>query len=165
MTTTDRLKTLLDARHEAGLAKYGTTVDRTDITPDQWAQHALEELLDGAAYLMRLREEMEKREECIQALIEAARVADARELLEWVETMTARILEMEEAVNELPRWKRYGEQADKRIAALEAHVARLEKAGDACAQESWPHAFASDETRARKLAAFDRWTKAKEAKP
>ena len=68
MTTTDRLKTLLDARHEAGLGKYGTTVDRTDITPDQWAQHALEEMLDGAAYLMRLTDEMAKREAHIQAL-------------------------------------------------------------------------------------------------
>jgi hypothetical protein len=59
MTTTDRLKAMLDQRHERGLAKYKVTVDRTDLTPTQWAQHAIEELLDGAAYLMRLKDEMD----------------------------------------------------------------------------------------------------------
>lgn len=40
-------------RKERGLAKYGTTVDRTDLTHEQWQQHLLEELLDAAVYLMR----------------------------------------------------------------------------------------------------------------
>ena len=111
----DRLKSLLDARHAAGLAKYGTTVDRTDLTPDQWAQHALEELLDGAAYLMRLKEEMEKRE--------------------------------------------------ARIAALEAHVATLEEAGNSLADESHPTMFCDETTTKRKVAAMDAWEKAKESKP
>lgn len=115
MSTTERLKALLDARHEAGLAKYGTTVDRADLTPGQWAQHAIEELLDGAAYLMRLKEEMEKRE--------------------------------------------------RRIAALEAHVARLEEAGDVCAEESHPTVFCNESVAKRKIAAMDAWTAAKEAKP
>lgn len=56
MTTTDHLITLLRERHDKGLAKYGTTVDRTDLTHAQWCQHAIEELLDGAAYLMRVKE-------------------------------------------------------------------------------------------------------------
>jgi hypothetical protein len=56
MTTTDRLKAMLDERHEAGLAKYKVTVDRDDLTPTQWAQHAIEEMLDGANYLVRLKD-------------------------------------------------------------------------------------------------------------
>jgi hypothetical protein len=62
MTTTERLKALIDARHEMGLAKYGTTVDRNDLTPSQWCQHAIEELLDGAAYLMRERDRTQELE-------------------------------------------------------------------------------------------------------
>ena len=62
MTTTERLKALLDARREMGLAKYGTTVDRTDLKPSQWCQHAIEELLDGAAYLMRERDRTQELE-------------------------------------------------------------------------------------------------------
>lgn len=60
MNTTDKLIELLKQRHEAGLNKYGVTVDRTDLTPEQWAQHAIEELLDGAEYLMRLKDEIAK---------------------------------------------------------------------------------------------------------
>jgi len=56
MTTTDRLKAMLDERHERGLAKYKVTVDRTDLTPTQWCQHAIEEMLDGANYLVRLKD-------------------------------------------------------------------------------------------------------------
>ena len=59
MTTTDRLVAMLRERHAAGLAKYRVTVDRDDLTPSQWAQHAIEEMLDGAAYLMRLQDNMD----------------------------------------------------------------------------------------------------------
>jgi len=41
----------LDAREATGKAKYGTTMDRTDLTHVQWLQHALEETLDLALYL------------------------------------------------------------------------------------------------------------------
>ena len=57
-STTERLVAMLRERHARGLDKYGVTVDRDDLTPDQWAQHAIEEMLDGAKYLMRLRDTM-----------------------------------------------------------------------------------------------------------
>lgn len=50
--TTQALIDLLVARDVAGLAKYGTTLDRTDLTRDQWLQHMAEELLDGAGYAL-----------------------------------------------------------------------------------------------------------------
>lgn len=59
-STTDRLVGLLRDRHARGRAKYGTTLDRTDLTTEQWAQHAIEEALDLAGYLMRLRDTMAK---------------------------------------------------------------------------------------------------------
>jgi len=68
MSTTERLIALIRERHEAGFSKYGTTLDRKDLTAEQWLQHAIEEMLDGAGYLMRLKEEMAKREQRIAAL-------------------------------------------------------------------------------------------------
>ena len=48
--TTARLIDLLVARDQAGRAKYGTTLDRTDLSLDDWLQHMTEELLDAAGY-------------------------------------------------------------------------------------------------------------------
>jgi hypothetical protein len=44
----------LKVREERGLSKYGTTVDRTDLTQAQWLQHAYEEALDLAIYLKKV---------------------------------------------------------------------------------------------------------------
>ncbi len=42
-------------RRERGRRKYGTTMERDDLTPLQWAQHAQEEAMDFAIYLQRLK--------------------------------------------------------------------------------------------------------------
>ena len=55
-STTERIVGLLRDRHARGLAKYGTTLDRTDLSPEDWAQHAIEEALDLAGYLMRFKD-------------------------------------------------------------------------------------------------------------
>jgi|GEM_PF-1962027 len=60
MSTTEQLCSMLRERHALGLAKYGVTVDRTDLTPEQWLQHSIEEQLDNLQYMMRLREEIAK---------------------------------------------------------------------------------------------------------
>lgn len=44
---------LLD-RSEKGIKKYGTTLDRTDLTQEQWIQHAYEEALDLCLYLKKI---------------------------------------------------------------------------------------------------------------
>ena len=59
MTTTEKLCALLHERHEIGLKKYGVTVDRDDLTIEQWIQHALEESMDHCQYLMPLRDTIE----------------------------------------------------------------------------------------------------------
>lgn len=43
------------ARRDAGRKKYGTTMERTDLTAPQWLQHAQEEAMDFAIYLEKLR--------------------------------------------------------------------------------------------------------------
>jgi hypothetical protein len=44
----------INARELKGLETYGTTMDRTDLTQDQWLQHAYEESLDFCIYLKKL---------------------------------------------------------------------------------------------------------------
>jgi hypothetical protein len=39
-------------RDRHGLAKYGTTLDRTDLDRNAWLQHLAEELMDGAGYAL-----------------------------------------------------------------------------------------------------------------
>lgn len=50
--TTAALIAMLQQRDAAGRAKYGATLDRTDLTLEQWLQHQVEELLDGAGYAL-----------------------------------------------------------------------------------------------------------------
>lgn len=40
-------------RSELGIAKYGVTLDRSDLNLRDWLQHAYEETLDQANYLKR----------------------------------------------------------------------------------------------------------------
>jgi hypothetical protein len=41
-------------REEKGKMEYGTTMDRKDLTEEQWLQHAYEEALDLAIYLKKI---------------------------------------------------------------------------------------------------------------
>ena len=45
-------------RSELGQKKYGVTLDRTDLKPLDWIQHAQEELMDGILYLEKLKTTM-----------------------------------------------------------------------------------------------------------
>lgn len=51
--TVQAAQRLLADRESVGLAKYGTTVDRTDLSPEQWLSHMRDELSDGLLYAMR----------------------------------------------------------------------------------------------------------------
>jgi hypothetical protein len=44
----------INARELKGLETYGTTMDRNDLTQEQWLNHAYEEALDFAIYLKKL---------------------------------------------------------------------------------------------------------------
>jgi hypothetical protein len=53
-----RIAHLLKTRSETGIRKYGTTLDRTDLEVKQWIDHAIEEALDLALYLERIKSEL-----------------------------------------------------------------------------------------------------------
>ncbi len=50
-------------RSQLGIKKYGTTLERTDLSLKQWLQHAYEETLDQANYLKRAIIEIEQHEQ------------------------------------------------------------------------------------------------------
>lgn len=47
-------------RAAKGEIKYGVTMERNDLSFLQWLQHLQEELLDGAVYMEKLKEEYVK---------------------------------------------------------------------------------------------------------
>ena len=49
----DELKALLLHSERKGLAAYGHTMDRDDLSRSEWMQHLIEELLDGAQYAVK----------------------------------------------------------------------------------------------------------------
>lgn len=51
----------LRTRAEKGRQKYGTTMERDDLTLMQWLQHLQEELMDAAVYVEKLKGEIEKK--------------------------------------------------------------------------------------------------------
>jgi hypothetical protein len=45
-------------RSEVGIAKYGTTLDRNDLSTLEWIEHAKQEAMDFILYLERLKQEL-----------------------------------------------------------------------------------------------------------
>jgi hypothetical protein len=45
-------------RANVGKKKYGTDLDRQDLSVTDWISHAQEELMDGILYLEKLRKEL-----------------------------------------------------------------------------------------------------------
>jgi hypothetical protein len=54
-------------RAQKGYDKYGTDMDRTDLSVTDWAQHLREELMDGLVYLTRLKKDILLLEEELRA--------------------------------------------------------------------------------------------------
>ena len=55
------------ARAQVGLNKYGTTMDRGDLSTVEWLVHLEQEMMDGLLYLTKLKRELIKLEEELQA--------------------------------------------------------------------------------------------------
>lgn len=52
---TERIINLIETRSDKGFQTYGVTMDRDDLTPEQWIDHAIEEALDLAIYLIKIK--------------------------------------------------------------------------------------------------------------
>lgn len=53
-SVTDEVIQDIKDRREKGYSKYGVTLDRDDLTKEQWLNHAYEEALDMACYLKKI---------------------------------------------------------------------------------------------------------------
>lgn len=60
-TVVESVRADLLRRSQLGIAKYGVTLDRTDLGLRDWLQHAYEEHLDSANYLKRAIIELDRR--------------------------------------------------------------------------------------------------------
>lgn len=56
---------MIRSREKFGLKKYNTSIDREDLSIEQWCQHAIEEMLDGVQYMQRVKDKT-KLKECYQ---------------------------------------------------------------------------------------------------
>lgn len=50
-------------RSRVGKEKYGTTLDRNDLSNIEWLIHLQEELMDATLYIEKLKKELSKEEE------------------------------------------------------------------------------------------------------
>lgn len=60
-TVVEAVRADLLRRSQLGIAKYGVTLDRRDLSLRDWLQHAYEEHLDAANYLKRAIMEIDRR--------------------------------------------------------------------------------------------------------
>lgn len=54
----EQLISEFQSREERGLRKYGTSMDRTDLSLNEWIQHALEESMDLCLYLNKIKQQL-----------------------------------------------------------------------------------------------------------
>jgi hypothetical protein len=52
-----RVLSRFNERSQVGIAKYNTTLERTDLSTLEWLTHAQEEAMDFVLYLERLKDE------------------------------------------------------------------------------------------------------------
>ena len=57
-------------RSAVGRAKYGTDLDRTDLSPLDWIQHAQEEHMDAILYLEKLKRVLQEKDEKVDKTLQ-----------------------------------------------------------------------------------------------
>jgi len=168
-STTERLVGLLRDRHARGLAKYGTTLDRGDLTPEDWAQHAIEEALDLAGYLMRLKDGFATQPGSTAAhhvKILRARVKDLEDVQKAIHRDLLFALEIGQAMREAMRtgeWRAGHDRgmANSAIAGWDRWKASLATSLQGTAKASEAPGEGGDSDR-RRLEALERWLRSKE---
>ena len=60
-TIVEEVINLFRIRSEEGIKKYGTTLDRDDLSESEWIQHLQEELMDAILYLTKLKNTINSR--------------------------------------------------------------------------------------------------------
>jgi hypothetical protein len=57
-TVVDEIREKFLERSKVGQAKYGTNLDRKDLSTTEWLNHAIEEQMDSILYLTKLKKEL-----------------------------------------------------------------------------------------------------------
>ena len=65
----DEVCEMIQQRAKIGLNKYGVTMEREDLTHDEWLEHLQHELMDAIVYIQRLRTREESIVQKLQRLI------------------------------------------------------------------------------------------------
>ena len=52
------IKDKFERRSQLGIKKYGTTLERDDLTAEEWVNHLQDELMDAILYLQRLKHDI-----------------------------------------------------------------------------------------------------------
>jgi hypothetical protein len=52
-----------EKRSQIGIKKYGTTLERKDLSTEEWIDHAIEECMDLILYLYRIKTDTKKWEQ------------------------------------------------------------------------------------------------------
>lgn len=56
----EQVKDKFSERSETGIAKYGTTLERGDLSLVDWLKHLQEELMDATLYIQKLKNELDQ---------------------------------------------------------------------------------------------------------
>lgn len=132
----DKVCEKIQARAAHGLEKYGTTMERKDLSPVQWLNHLHEELLDASVYTQRLLDEHAKFPmECltveqVRDALQHVGEADGAELLKIIRAKTAACGQIRElrsylAVDPLAPPGSLEEAARALVHERDAHAAEL----------------------------------------
>jgi hypothetical protein len=57
----EKVREKLKKRSAVGIKKYGTTLDRNDLSLEQWLDHATEEAMDFCLYLTKIKEDIKNK--------------------------------------------------------------------------------------------------------
>jgi hypothetical protein len=52
------IKDKFEQRSQLGINKYGTTLERDDLSAEEWVNHLQDELMDAILYLQRLKHDI-----------------------------------------------------------------------------------------------------------
>ena len=58
----ERVVSLFRSRSQRGIDKYGTTLDKNELSNREWLQHLQEELMDAALYVEKIKSIIDERE-------------------------------------------------------------------------------------------------------
>lgn len=110
----------LQSRERCGSLKYGATLDRPDLTAEQWSEHLEQELLDAAGYNRAFRSELQAlREQLAESQREAARLRIEIRTLE----LSAEVLREDNRKLQDQLQEARDEAERQHLAAMEQHEA------------------------------------------